>query len=190
MVDETVRSIDLMPTLLDVTGRALPDGLQGQSLVPLMKAAAELPGADATESTVAGLAADLGWQRRPAVSERATTQRSGGPRPRDDEAVSIVLDGWKLIHNTKSSSGRPEFELFEHAKDPLDLENVADEHPDVVEKLLGELQSWRDLTQAGKTTAGRFNRRPKRRGTAASAQSGLHPVAPSKTRRFSSLGEP
>ncbi len=150
VVDETVRSIDLMPTLLEVSGRPRPEGLQGQSLMPLITAATELRKADATESTVAGLAADLGWQRRPVVSERATTQRSGGPRPRDDEAVSIVLDGWKLIHNTKSSSGRPEFELFEHAKDPLDLENVADEHPDVVEKLLAELQAWRDLTQAGK----------------------------------------
>ena len=150
VIDETVRSIDLMPTLLEVTGRHLPEGLQGQSLVPLMTAARELRTADVTESTLASLAGNLGWQRRPAVSERATTQQSGGPRPREDEAISIVLDGWKLIHNTKSSSGKPEFELFDHAKDPLDLENVADKHPDVVEKLLGELEAWRGLTQAGK----------------------------------------
>ncbi len=150
VIDETVRSIDLMPTLLEVTGRPLPEGLQGQSLVPLMTAARELRQADVTESTLAGLAGNLGWQRRAAVSERATTQQSGGPRPREDEAVSIVLDGWKLIHNTKSSSGKPEFELFDHTKDPLDLANVADEHPDVVEKLLAELQNWREAAQAAK----------------------------------------
>ena len=150
VIDETVRSIDLMPTLLEISGRPLPEGLQGQSLMPLMRAARELRNADLTESTLASLAGDLGWQKSPVVSERATTQQSGGPRPREDEAVSIVLDGWKLIHNTKSSSGKPEFELFQHTKDPLDLTNVADEHPDVVEKLLAELQTWRDLTQAGK----------------------------------------
>ena len=150
VIDETVRSIDLMPTLLEVSGRPLPEGLQGQSLVPLMKAAAELRKADVTESTLTSLAANWGWQRRPAVSERATTQQSGGPRPREDEAISIVLDGWKLIHNTKSSSGKPEFELFDHTNDPLDLENVADEHPDVVEKLLAELQTWREAAQAAK----------------------------------------
>ena len=167
MIDETVRSIDLMPTLLEISGRPLPEGLQGQSLVPLMTAARELRDADLTESTLASLAGDLGWQRLPAVSERATTQQSGGPRPREDEAVSIVLDGWKLIHNTKSSSGKPEFELFEHTKDPLDLKNGRGRTPRCRGEIGRRTSSLAGSHPSREVAAGRLDRGPKRRRTAA-----------------------
>jgi arylsulfatase A-like enzyme len=37
-VPETTRSIDLMPTLLDVSGLAVPKEAQGQTLLPLIAA--------------------------------------------------------------------------------------------------------------------------------------------------------
>ena len=36
----------------------------------------------------------------------------------------------------------PEFELFDHRQDPLNLVNLADEHPDIVERLTKEVNRW------------------------------------------------
>ncbi len=65
-----------------------------------------------------------------------------------------MSDGWRLIHNTKNREQRPEFELFDHAEDPLNLTNVAADHPDVVERLAKELEAWKRATLAGKLQAG------------------------------------
>ena len=40
--------------------------------------------------------------------------------------------------------GQPEFELFDHRGDPLNMKNVADENPEVVEKLTAGLAKWRE----------------------------------------------
>ena len=121
-VDETVRSIDLMPTLLALSGLSAPEGIQGQSLLPLMGGPAG--GADVVEE----------WIVRPAGSERDLG---------DGRSVSLVADGWKLVQNTDlPDEEHPEFELFDHEKDPLDLVNLADEHPDIVERLTKEIDRW------------------------------------------------
>ena len=55
--------------------------------------------------------------------------------------------GWKLIHNTKPAAGRPEFELYDHARDPLDARDVAADHPDRVRDLGRELAAWRQFAE-------------------------------------------
>ena len=144
-IEETVETIDLMPTLLQLAGLAPPEGMQGQSLVPLIAARGDL-----------AAAGHDGWRRRPAVAEKADISGSGAGNPASDalEAYAIVSDGWRLIHNTKNREQRPEFELFDHAKDPLNLTNVATGHPDVVERLAKELDAWKRATLAGKLQAG------------------------------------
>ena len=62
----------------------------------------------------------------------------------------MVLDGWKLVHNAIRLDEGPEFELYGHKDDPLDKNNVADQHPEIVERLKGELESWREMVAAGK----------------------------------------
>ena len=65
-ITETVRSIDLMPTLLDLSGLSRPEGIQGQSLVLLLAAAR-----DADSGGSPGEAAEaLGWEPRAAVTEK------------------------------------------------------------------------------------------------------------------------
>jgi len=59
-----------------------------------------------------------------------------------------VYDGWKLIRNSKRSDGVPEFELFDHKKDPLNRQNVADQHPDVVKRLAVKLEERRQAAIA------------------------------------------
>lgn len=146
-VAETVRSIDLMPTLLDLSGLPAPEGVQGQSLVPLIAASRNRP-QEAGAGSVEKSATASGWKKQTAITEKARTEHSGGPPPRESESYGVVLDGWKLIHNANRATGMPEFELFNRAEDPFDLKNVAAEHPDIVERLKGELESWHKMVAA------------------------------------------
>ena len=150
-VSETVSSTDLMPTLLELSHLAGPEGMAGQSLVPLMAGAAGArAGADADEGNgdqaefgiVHAAQSAEGWTSQPAFSERATFHP-----PEGEEAYSIVKDGWKLIHNTQGYTDRPEFELFETAEDPLDQTNVAEQRPDLVKQLTEELTAWRESAE-------------------------------------------
>ncbi|MDP6580222.1 MAG: sulfatase [Vicinamibacterales bacterium] len=136
-VDETVRTIDLMPTLLELSGMGAPDTLQGQSLMPLL-------GADATT-------AGPGWIARPAVSEEHVRADAGA----DDrhESFALILNGWRLIHNTARETDEPEYELYDHLEDPLNLTDVAADHPEVVERLAAELERWRRRSEAARLPA-------------------------------------
>ena len=131
-VGDTVRAIDLMPTLLELSGLPVPDGLQGQSLLPLL-------GADGTSGQTR-------WIVRPAVAEEHVRTEAGA----DDHHASyaLVLDGWRLIHNVTRDEGEPEFELYDHRRDPLNLTDVARDHPEVVEQLTTELARWRRRSEA------------------------------------------
>jgi arylsulfatase A-like enzyme len=143
VVRETTRSVDLMPTLLQLSRLAGPETMQGQSLLPLI-AAAQRSG-DAGRKSLLASASSLGWTPQAAVSENV--------RQREDDlvATSIIEDGWKLIHNKViPEKDRPEYELFHHADDPLSLKNVAEENPEVVERLKQEMASWREQAEAAK----------------------------------------
>jgi len=143
--DETTRSIDIAPTLLELSHLPRPDTIQGQSLVPLMAAARDLPeGGSLREAAAAN-----GWEPQPAISQKAETKQSGGPRPYDTEAYAIVSDGWKLIHNTKPPEGTGEYELFNHAEDPLDLKNLSADNPDKVKALASLLEQERAKVMEG-----------------------------------------
>src|SRR5207248_2104169 len=117
---------------------ALPAKIQGQSLLALMAAAKEAGSGDASKMKAA--AERYGWKDQPAFSEKAITQKSGGVKPYDTESFAMVYDGWKFIHNTHRHEGTPEYELFDHKKDPLNRQNVADQHPDVVKRLTPKLE--------------------------------------------------
>ena len=133
VVEETVQSIDLMPTLLELSLLSPPETAQGQSLVPLLGEGFPEP-----------------WQSRPAFSERVRQ----GTRSDDDDtqvdSLAIVTDGWKLIHNVKKPDDFPEYELFDHHNDPLNLQDVAQENPEVVERLSRQLDEWHEQALAAR----------------------------------------
>ena len=125
VVDATVESLSLMTTLRELSGIPVPETAQGQSLLPMV--------VSPNDPTA------LGWVERPAFSER---KRIASRRERADYDVdqySVVLDGWKLVRNVDPPEGMPEFELYDHADDPLDHNDVTADHPDVVERLTAEL---------------------------------------------------
>ena len=98
-VEETTRSIDLMPTLLKLSGLPVPDGAQGQSVLPLIAAYQNASGDEALAAAI-----DLGWENRPAVTEEHKRDEDDED---DDESFAVVFEGWKLIHNTRTSAGLP-----------------------------------------------------------------------------------
>jgi hypothetical protein len=61
-----------------------------------------------------------------------------------------VDGGFKLIRNVGRPPGKPEFELFRFAEDPLDQEDVSTAHPDVVARLGKELEAWRRAAVAAR----------------------------------------
>ena len=140
-VEETTRSIDLMPTLLDSSGLPIPENAQGQSLLPLVTAFREANGEGAKEA-----AAALGWESRPAVIEEHGRDVEDD---KDDESYAVVFEGWKLIHNVRTKD-KPEFELFDHRADPLDATNVAEQHPGRIKELRAKLAAWREMVTEAK----------------------------------------
>lgn len=139
VIETTVQSIDVMPTVLELSRLPVPDYVQGQSLLPLMAA---------TNPT------SLGWKPRPAVAERAHAPVANeGEKNADLEAFAVVDGDWKLIWNTHSSDDRPEYELYDHRQDPINMNNVAADHPEVVARLADYLKNWHQAALAAKLDA-------------------------------------
>ena len=60
-----------------------------------------------------------------------------------------------MIHNRINPNRKPEFELFDHRRDPLNRKNVAEENPEVAQELAQEIDAWHKAAGA----APRFRRR-------------------------------
>jgi arylsulfatase A-like enzyme len=141
VVDDLVQTIDIMPTMLELSGLTPPAEVQGQSLRPFLTATPAGGSASATSSS--------GWKPRPAISER-TPNVSDAPPDQSRESVGIIEANWKLIQNTTRTPGLAEFELFDYFKDPLDKHNVAADHPDVVARLAKLIEGWRRMATAAR----------------------------------------
>ena len=119
----------MMPTVLELAGITPPEAAQGQSLLPLI---VDPDGVS-----------DFGAIQRAAFSERVVAPGIRGMGLPHD-SYSIVLDGWKLVQNENQAEDWPEFELYDHVKDPLNLDDVAGDHLDIVASLATELSTWRE----------------------------------------------
>jgi arylsulfatase A-like enzyme len=136
-VEDTVQTIDVMPTLLEASGLPIPKEAQGRSLWSLMRPADGV--VHAAEPP------------RAAISEKAQTAKgTGAPPPHDTASQAIVWDGYKLIENSVRKPGTPELELFDHRRDPLNRRDLAKERPELVERLQKELRAWRKVAEAAR----------------------------------------
>jgi arylsulfatase A-like enzyme len=135
-VEEPVSLIDVMPTLLELSGLKGSPEMQGRSLRPLLTGGS---GAVASRG---------GWEARPVISEKQP--QGDSEHPSATEAYAIIDKEWKLIHNVARPPGGPEFELFAFYSDPHDQKNVAAEHPEIVERLAKELASWREMARGAR----------------------------------------
>lgn len=145
VVRETVQTVDLMPTLLEMSGLAGPEGMQGRSLVPLLAGSPAAAGVQAAEA----------GGSRFAIAEKATIEEEGigGPPPHDTGSLAITQDGWKLIHNHTRRQGTPEFELYHQDADPLNLTDLAAQHPERVAEMKAVLDAWQEKALAARLVA-------------------------------------
>jgi hypothetical protein len=61
----------------------------------------------------------------------------------DREGAAIDDGEWKLIENSSPGASVPAFELYDARRDPLDHDDVAAGHPEVVARLRAALAEWR-----------------------------------------------
>lgn len=117
-VEHITAHIDLMPTLLELSGIAAPDSVafDGTSLVPL------LTGQDSE------------WPDRTLFLHN---QRVLDPVKWKD--TSVMTDRWRLVDST---------ELYDIRQDPGQENNVIKDHPEVADRLRDEYdQWWADISQ-------------------------------------------
>ena len=124
-VTTEVRSIDLVPTVLDVAGippESWPASLDGESLRPLLEGAGD-------------------ERDRPAYADsinRVTYNTSPAFQDvKDDFLFALIRPPWKYIHHLL----RPdESELYDLASDPGETKNLLREKPDLVRRFGIELR--------------------------------------------------
>ena len=66
---------------------------------------------------------------------------------RGSDAFGVISEGYKLVRNLDRQEGMPEFELYDHAKDPLDLNDIASQNQAIVERLSQQLEGWQKWAQ-------------------------------------------
>jgi arylsulfatase A-like enzyme len=153
-VFDTVRTIDLMPTILELCRLPLPEGMQGQSLLPLLAAARRTSGESFVTSDKNAVSTAGQWRNERAISEMLISEqlKEAAGSWFGTTSYAIILDGWKLIHYPEPIEEHPEYELYAHRKDPLDKVNLADKHPEIVARLTEEFKAWKEKATAARLT--------------------------------------
>jgi arylsulfatase A-like enzyme len=138
-VENPVSQVDLVPTLMELLGADVPEGLDGCSMAPFLSGDGPL-----SEENVF-----IEWQTRslfgPAINDD-TSPWSLEEREHigHDVARTIVTtDGWKLTLRERDQN-----ELYNLSEDPHELENLfgKSEYADVVDELTAWVQSWKERT--------------------------------------------
>ena len=110
-----VQPVDIMPTVLDLAGAPLPDGMHGHSMKPLMGGSAD-------------------WPRKVAYASQALApNRPGAPK-------TTIRDGpWTLIIGGKEGTGP---ELYDLQSDPAQQNNVFAAKQSVAQGLHRTFLDW------------------------------------------------
>ncbi|MBI5382788.1 MAG: arylsulfatase [Opitutae bacterium] len=125
-VERITSHIDLLPTLAEFCALKTPAGLQldGRSLAPLLTG-------DAT-----------GWPERTLFA-----QWHRGAAPERYRACAVRTQNWKLVQplgNGEQWGGKTDFQLYDMARDPQELHNVAADNPERVAELKRAYDAWFD----------------------------------------------
>jgi arylsulfatase A-like enzyme len=116
VVDQPVRLLDVMPTLLDFAGLTGPRQMQGRSLLPLARGDAEVPLPEI-------FVAETRFQRR--------------------NKIAAYTPAWKYIENREHESRLPRQSLHRvGTREDGARTNVASQHPDIVARLASQVREW------------------------------------------------
>jgi arylsulfatase len=132
--DEWVSGVDIVPTMLDLLGYALPESMvaqmEGQTLAPAMRGE-KLPG-------------------QPVFAECGKSHYPNDINGRVDFTVAgrfraVYLGDWKLIWTPGHDTPEKSWELFNLAQDPHETENLfREDHPEFP-RLRDLLMPWAEL---------------------------------------------
>jgi arylsulfatase A-like enzyme len=125
-VGGVVRLEDVAPTILELAGLPVRDGLDGRSLAPLLRAGGPREAPPVTAIHLSDFR--LVRERNP---RQTVTGRAG-------QWWAIRRDGFKLIRVPLAGGGYEE-EMYDLAADPSELVNLVDARPDVAARLRDEL---------------------------------------------------
>jgi arylsulfatase A-like enzyme/Flp pilus assembly protein TadD len=124
-IDSRVELVDVMPTLLEAANIAVPQEVQGESLLGLMKTA----GADIPQS----------WRDRPAYAEAV---------------YASLAYGWSPLRSLRTGKylyiQAPHRELYDLSADPKAEHNLASESKAVADTLAAQLDSFRQKTSSSR----------------------------------------
>jgi arylsulfatase A-like enzyme len=115
-IDDLVQMSDLAPTILEMTGLPVSPGMDGRSLVPVLREAGPGPEWDRV------VACECNWSFNWAM--------------RKDNWKIIVSRAPDLLHN------RPPIELYDLAEDPGETRNLALRDPRLAGEWLGDFEGW------------------------------------------------
>ena len=126
-VSEPVQLIDVMPTILELTGAELPKGLQGESLVPLLNGKP--------------------FRRtRPIMSSKLALPRAKpGSVVKENltDTFARIDTRWKLIYRTRfARAGLKEVELYDRQADSADANDLAAKEAETAAKIKAEIVAW------------------------------------------------
>jgi len=123
--DRVVAHIDILPTVLDACSVSVPQSvkLDGKSFFPLIT----------NQKT--------NWEDRNIV-----IQAHRGDQPVRYHNFMIRNQKWKLLHNSgfgrENFEGEPEFELYDMVSDPLEMKNLVNDFPGIVDDLKKAYINW------------------------------------------------
>jgi arylsulfatase A-like enzyme len=145
VINRYVQQVDIMPTILDFLGLPVPDGLQGNSLLPLME-----------DKSLGNLRSVPAYPKQETVF--CETVLGGYQSTKEMEKIRlrcIRIDRWKLIHTNNAlddlrkeglNDDKDTFELYDLKSDPGEENNIVKKHPDVVNELKQRLFQWIETT--------------------------------------------
>lgn len=122
-----VSHVDLAPTILDAVGAVIPAGIDGHSLLPVLRGEAD-------------------GVRSVALIEGGVRAQEGVPRG------AVVAPPWLLLRQDRGCGespqpprgpGEPASCLYDLEQDPGQVRSLAVEHPEVVQDLLGRWEKFR-----------------------------------------------
>ena len=115
-----VQNIDILPTVLEILKLPVPSAVQGRSLLPLILGQVEA--------------------ERPAFTETTPGGYQATPEMMNTRIRAMRTSQWKLIHT--HGPGVDTYQLYDLKNDPREKANVADDHPEITEKMRVALHQW------------------------------------------------
>lgn len=134
-IEERISQIDLVPTLLDLMGEPIPEGLEGISRAPVLRGAATLGEQDGGDVFIEWTGTD-GW---PTPDKSPDLPVEVWDRVLGPWRTVISADGWKL-----NLSPVDQCELYDLSNDPYEEQNLFDypRQRERIQDLADRIRRW------------------------------------------------